>query len=109
MSAARSILGIAHGRPIEYPPNEQLTTAERAALSSQQHSTDLESGSQKVIASAMGLLLFDLFAILDGVADPEKATATWLGVPICEDAFGNQLFLHEELFPSYWAWASNRQ
>jgi hypothetical protein len=108
LDAARGIVDRAHRFRIEYPPNEQLTAAERAALKLIVDPTDqLELAARKIIASSMGLVIFDLFAMLDGVADPAKAPRTWLGVPISRGPHGNRLALHEEFFPSYWDWASS--
>ena len=95
---------------LSYPPNAGLSPAEQAALESLDVMPDLESALRKVIADASSAPLFRLFALLDGVGDPEEYDDLWSGLVLRkpgEDEEQSEM-LHDQFFESYWEWRNRR-
>lgn len=87
---------------LSYPPNVELTAAERDALAALNLSPAMCSALTKVIADAAAYPLFDLFCLIDGVGDPADARG-WQGVHLGEGMREPEPMLHDEFYESYWA------
>jgi hypothetical protein len=98
-----------HSVDLAYPPNAGLTSGEQEALNLLTFDPMTESGVRKVIANAAMRPIFHLFALFDGVADPEGVD-DWLGVVLrsARESDDNDSMLHDEFFDSYWEWRDVR-
>ena len=104
-SAATDALGIIENRGIEpaYPPGVELSAAEVSALANIASSPELRSAFGKVLRDAASRPLFQLFALVDGVADPSSWDGLWLGADIVERTDeSDQEMWHDDFFASYW-------
>ena len=104
-AATTNALGIIENRGIEpaYPPGVELSAAELSALANITSSTELHSAFRKVLRDAASRPLFQLFALLDGVADPSQWEGLWLGADIIERADDSDREMwHDDFFESYW-------
>lgn len=70
--AALQVVGGQGGGALTYPPGTRgLAPAERAALSSVQAPPEALPPARRVIADAVGSVVFDLFAMIDGARELE--------------------------------------
>lgn len=93
---------------IIYPPNGGLSEVEARDLGQSDLSEGLARAISKLSANSAANVLFRIFAVLDGVADPHLATdAIWLGARLVvrdeEDDEDREPMLHDELFETWWA------
>lgn len=98
---------------ISYPPNGGLNDLENEALKSFGPDENLKSGLRKIIADSCVTVLFDLFAIIDDVRDPDVDTDKWKGIKLVDNSDEveppNDLMLHDKLYDSYWDWRKKRE
>lgn len=88
-----------------YPPGVELSGAERAALREIAPSADAAAALSKLVADAAARPLFNLFALIDGVADPDFRTIEpWLGLSLTEREDGDTAMWHDEFFETYWGY-----
>ena len=88
-----------------YPPDGQLTLSEKNALRELQLSDAARSGLQKLIAEASSTVVFNLFALIDGVADPSTGKFDpWLGISLAPKSEEDEPMLHDEFYESYWSY-----
>ena len=92
---------------LAYPPRDGtgpvLTRAERLALGQLDLSQDARSGFRKIVADACASTVFQLFALVDGVADPEMTQMDdWLGADIVAAPDEDREMLHDGFYESYW-------
>lgn len=86
-----------------YPPNEEFTPEEVAALRELRLPIASRTALEKIIADAASSVIFHFFALVDGVADPATGDFTnWLGVSFVPKIEENTPMLHDEFFDSYW-------
>jgi hypothetical protein len=95
---------------VNYPPNGELTAAEREALHTLRLTDAARSGLLKLVKDAAAYPFFHFFSLLDGVADPPETfddervyEKVWQGlslVPKTED----EEMLHDDFFESYWSY-----
>ena len=96
-SAARSEV-------LSYPPKEVLSSAELDALESLRLSSAALTALERIIANACASTLFNLFCLMDSVADPELSTVEhWSGADFVSPRDEGD-FLHDEFFDRYWAY-----
>jgi hypothetical protein len=112
-AATRAAEMIAGVRPLEelaYPPNGGLTGAEESALSDGATGPDAVAPLRKIIADAAAAPLFKVFALIDGVADPEDWDGDWLPMQLSEIEEGDvePEMLHDAFFDAYWTWVGQR-
>jgi hypothetical protein len=104
---ARALVNGSVAKELAYPPNAGLTDKEQAALR-QIKGAELESGIRKVLAHVAATPLYQLFCLVDGIADPDGNG--WTGVSLtdkeADDVEG--LFLHTEFLDRYWLWRRTR-
>jgi hypothetical protein len=107
-AAAKAVSALAGGTPdLFYPPNSGFSAEEQEALAAlPEPNAALAGALRKVIADAAAKPLFGLFAMLDGVADPEGIDdwPVWQLTPTDED---NENF-HDEWLDRYWTWRERR-
>jgi hypothetical protein len=107
--AAEVIAGIGAVQDLDYPPNGGLTETEASSLRAGARGVEAVAALRKIVADAAATPLFKLFALIDGVADPEHWDGEWSPIELsdaAEDA--DQPMLHDALFESYWAWVERR-
>lgn len=107
--AAEAIAGVTPVPDTAYPPNGGLSKAEASLITAGARGAEAVGAIRKIIADAAAVPLFRLFALIDGVGDPDEWNGNWLPLELCEapeDA--DQPMLHDELFESYWAWVERR-
>jgi hypothetical protein len=87
-----------------YPPGVELTQDEVAALSGLRLSAAARSAFEKILRDVAAAPLFDLLALMDGVADPGAAESDepWPGVTVVEGRADDDAMWHDELFETYW-------
>ena len=111
-AATAAGLAVIDNRGIEpvYPPGVQLTDAELAALAGLQVSGEARSALEKVLRDVAARPLFDLFALVDGVADPaiSDGDAPWLGASILPRQDEDEEMWHDALFETYWDYPGAR-
>jgi hypothetical protein len=101
-----SITEMKHGTQLAYPPNDEarFTDEELSALAQLRLPPAARSGLRKVIRSAASLSLFQLFCLLDAVADPQLTSVDpWLPVnfgPNNKDV--SREMMHDEFTASFW-------
>ena len=104
-SAATDALGMIETRGVEpvYPPGVELSASEVAALAKITVTPELRMAFTKIIRDAASRPLFQLFALIDGVADPSAFDGLWLGANVVArtDDADHEMW-HDELFESYW-------
>jgi hypothetical protein len=93
---------------LTYPPGGELTEADRAALRKLTVPPDARAALEKLAADACSHPVFHLFAVMDGVADPETDVGEWPGVTLETKREGEDDMLHDEFFESYWAYEEGR-
>ncbi len=82
-AAHNGLRSIEHpGTGLSYPPGVGLSDAELRALSTLRLSEDHRSALRKILRDTASGPLFQLFALLDGVADPEHWNGVWLGATV---------------------------
>lgn len=93
-----------------YPPNGGLTDTEREALSRLKLEGDSESALRKIVADAAAAVLFQIFCVVDGVADPESFRQGWPGLRIrqADESDAYDPFWHDDFLESYWVWRRAR-
>ncbi|MEP7129387.1 MAG: hypothetical protein ABI729_10985 [Chitinophagales bacterium] len=94
-----------------YPPNCGFTNNEQGALLKLKSDSDLKSGLRKVIASSSACVIFDLFSIIDGTADPDPNLGKWTEISFIdktEDIEEPEDMLHDNFFETYWDWKEVR-
>lgn len=89
-----------------YPPNHGYSAEEQHALEDVSLSDAAESALRKATASAIADVLYGLFTVIDGVADPSPEVEDW-GVYAIGPADDND-DLHNEFFATYWEWRAQR-
>ena len=93
---------------LAYPPGGTLTETERAALRQLAVSPDARAALEKLTADACSYPFFHLFAVMDGVADPETDVGEWPGITLEPKQEGDEEMLHDEFFESYWDYKEGR-
>lgn len=96
-----------------YPPNGGLTEPELAQLKQLNDHPDLRNALRKVLADNTASVVFQLFCVLDGVAEPKNDTDDFSDVRITdqEDEPGAEEFmdmLHDSFLDHYWEWREKR-
>jgi hypothetical protein len=93
-----------------YPPGVELTDGELAALAALHLPADVRSALKKILRDVAARPLFDLFALVDGVADPggSETSEPWLGVSLVERQEGDDAMWHDDLFETYWEYPGAR-
>jgi hypothetical protein len=94
----------------EYPPNAELTQAERAALRTLTVSPEARAALEKLAADACGSTFFHLFAVMDGVTDPDAGAGHWPGVTLeaKQEDDEDEEMLHDEFLESYQDYRARR-
>ena len=92
---------------LNYPPNCKLTELEKQELLKLSDNEHLKNALKKVIADNSAGVIFDMFTLFDGVADPNDDN--WTGLRImneedCKNIEFTDNFLHDNFFESYWDW-----
>ena len=87
-----------------YPPGIELTGEEAEALRNLQLPDAAYSAIKKIMINMAGISLHDLFALIDGVGDPEgwNESGPWLGVSISERGEEHEEMWHDAWFGTYW-------
>lgn len=95
---------------LAYPPNAGLSESEQTEITSFPINDDLESALRKIVANAASAPLFDLFCLLDGVADPEAYEGEWVGFELMKPSDDEEQaeMLHDAFFETYWGWRDRR-
>lgn len=89
---------------LTYPPGDEFTEAERAALRRLVVSPEARSALEKLVADACVWPVFHLFSVMDGVAEPEADVGEWYGVTLESKQEGDDDMLHDQFMESYWAY-----
>jgi hypothetical protein len=92
--ADRLARGLAQGGELPtliYPPNGGFTEPEQEAVLGLLVSEEAVSGLRKLVANACAGPLSWLFALLDGIADPEGYDGHWPPFEICHSDNGEVL------------------
>ncbi len=107
--AAEAIAGVKPVRDLAYPPNGGLNELEVSLIKAGARGAEAVGAIRKIVADAASVPLFRLFALIDGVGDPEQWQGDWLPLEL-RDAPDDtdQPMLHDELFESYWSWMERR-
>ena len=92
---------------LTYPPGELLNGKEIAALRKLSDDPILQSALRKIMKDVAAYPLFHLFALLDGVGDPQ-GTIDWSGARLFRSGDEQSPMLHDEFFGSFRAWEENR-
>lgn len=112
-AAAATANHIFHGRTnelINYPPNGGLIEQEIHAIEALKGNETLCAALRKLFASNASDVLFHLFNVIDGTADPD--TGEWSEVMLVDKPGGLQNdieFLHDDFFGTYWDWKKQRK
>lgn len=95
---------------LDYPPNGELSTVEIESLAKLKGDPVLKSALRKILASNSAGVLFELFNVIDGTADPDEDLGKWSGVALVDmtEDFEETYFLHEEFYDKYWDWRKIR-
>lgn len=98
------------GSDLSYLPGVELSASEKRALGALTHSSDLRSALKKVLRDAAARPLFQLFTLVDGVADPQNWSGTWLGasITVAEPDEDSVTMWHDDFFESYWLYDKDR-
>ena len=101
-SVIKDLEGSGQELKVTYPPGyAPLTPEEKVAIQNLKLSPEARSGLKKIILDAASYPLFQLFALMDGVADPETGSFdVWRGISFCPKE--ETLMLHDELYGSFW-------
>lgn len=103
-ASADVVARLGSGEPspeLSYPPGASLASDEIEQLRS--FAQSVPPALQKVVADSMAALLFRLFAVMDGVGDPEDGRDDlWLGVSLAQRTDDDATMLHDEFFATYW-------
>ena len=111
-TAALQSVGDQNATPrVLYPPNAELTVAEREALQALRLSDAARSGLLKLVKDAAAYPFFHFFSLMDGVADPPQVQngervyeKVWYGVSLVPKVEEHAEMLHDEFYESYWAY-----
>jgi|SRR5690606_29946676 len=95
---------------ITYPPNGELTDAEKEELKKLSNNPVLKSAFKKITADAAAAVTFDIFCLIDGVTDP---TNEWTGIKL-EDINENEEheseeMLHDKFYDTFYEWKNNNK
>jgi elongation factor P hydroxylase len=91
-----------------YPPNGELTPADRAALRKLAVSPEARAALEKLVVDACGYPFFHLFAVMDGVTEPETDVGEWSGVTLETKREDDEDMLHDEFLESCWNYEDRR-
>jgi len=108
--AAELLAGVSSEPDLAYPPNAGLDATELSSLAQASARPEAVAAIRKVVADAAAAPLFHLFALMDGVTEPDDWQGEWLPVDLSdasEDAPARPM-LHDDLFESYWSWVAKR-
>ena len=92
---------------VNYPPNGGLTDEEQSSLQLLRNNEVFRNALRKVFASNAASVLFELFNIIDGTADPDPDLGEWSGVmmiDIPENYDEHYEFLHDAFYETYQNW-----
>lgn len=94
---------------LSYPPTEEsiLTPEEKEALQLVKGNKALSEALQKILANHSSSVLFGLFNVIDGTADPHPLIDQWTEVVVIdrpEDYVENHEMLHDEFYSTYHDW-----
>ena len=105
--AALQVAGRRGGGSLTYPPGARgLAPAERAALQSVQAPPEALAPARRVIADAVGSVVFDLFAIVDGVRELEGWDVAFGPLKLAPSE--GRGTLHQEFKDGYAEWKKRR-
>ena len=107
--AATEFVASLHGGDepgVTYPPNGELTGEEVAALQGVPQDVATTSGLRKLAADAAAKPLWTLFALLDGVGDPEVHDEELGPLELVASEDGENF--HETWLDEYWTWRKLR-
>lgn len=102
------------GEQLKQPPKElsweefNLTKNEISTLDAQKFTDESISAIEKIVRDNIMGAFHSAFCLLDGVSDPvsENDEDIWVGLKLEEkqEDEGDEEFLHDELYSSYWGW-----
>jgi len=110
-SQAAELLARVSAEPnLAYPPNAGLDATARSVLTQAPSRPEAVAAIRKVVAAAAAAPLLHLFALMDGVAEPDDWQGEWPPVDLADatDDDPARPMLHDELFESYWSWVAKR-
>jgi hypothetical protein len=99
------------GRTLPYPPNEEarLTDEELSALAKLHLEPAARSALRKIVRAAASSPLFQLFALLDAVADPELTRdVRWMPIDLSPSQQEQREMMHDEFYDSFRRYAERR-
>ena len=85
---------------LTYPPGIDFTSSELLALKNMDLSGDAKSALKKIITDACSYPLFQLFSLLDGVADPNDINE-WCGLTLTNKNEQDEEMLHDDFYESF--------
>jgi hypothetical protein len=92
-----------------YPPGVEVSTAETVAIRNLSSSPDVRAALAKIVADAAAQPLFQLFALIDGVADPKNWSGPWFGATIAlREDDQDQAMWHDDFFETFGPYAESR-
>jgi hypothetical protein len=97
---------------INYPPNGGLTKEEIASLEILKNNEPIKSALEKIVKANNADLLFALFNIIDGTADPDPGLGKWTEVLLIDrpENFNDHYeFLHDAFYETYWDWKEKQE
>ena len=108
--AAELLAGVSSEPDLAYPPNAGFSAPELSTLTQGLAGPEAVGAIRKVVADAAAAPLFHLFALMDGVAEPEDWQGEWAPVDLSETPEDGpaKAMLHDEFFETYWSWVAKR-
>ena len=96
---------------LTYPPNCGLTEPEIEELKKLESNEHLKNALRKVIADNSAGIVFNIFNVLDGTADPKNQDGNWKGLKIIDEESESEPsdeMLHDKFYETYWDWKKIR-
>jgi len=96
---------------LTYPPNCGLTGEELNALQKLKDDPTLKSALRKVLADNSAGVVFDIFNLVDGTADPDENLGNWTEIALVdksEELDDPIEMLHDNFYSTYWDWKKIR-
>ena len=87
---------------VTYPPGSALSDEEALGLRELRLSPAAEAAVRKIVLDACSYPMFQLFCLLDGVADPESVTGHWPGLALVPRTTDAVPMYHDDFYESYW-------
>jgi len=96
-----------------YPPNNGLTSDEKAELAKLDNNEHLKNAIRKILADNTAGVIFNMLNLLDGTGSPKLHYDKWTGVKLVDEEIDNDIesfddTLHDCFFETYWEWKKLR-